>query len=329
VPTAFALAEARGSVASLDRELNRMKPLKSVLIAIFFVVGGGFAIRSPATDGAMNIIQEKTEARLREIAAQSRGALGYCVIDLTSGERFVLHENDAFPQASAIKIAILMEVYKQAGEGKFKLTDKRRIAKTDKTGGSGVLIELGDGTVELSLHDLCVLMILVSDNTATNLLLDLVGMENVNRTLASLGLKQTRVGRRMMDSGAAWQGQENLSTPAEAARIMELLFKGEFLNRATCDEILAILRKGKSTNLKAGLPGDVVIATKPGGIPGVVTEWAIVYLKDRPYVVTVMETYGMAEDASNAIKEISKVLHEHFSRLAKATSHGTYVDKPK
>ena len=282
-----------------------------------------------ATEQNMNIIREKTELRLREIASQSRGALGYCVLDLTSGERFTLHEDAVFPQASAIKITILMEVYKQAGEGKFKLTDKRRIAKADKTGGSGVLIELGDGTVELTLHDLCVLMILVSDNTATNLLLDLVGRENLNRTLASLGLKQTRVGRRMMDSGAAWHGEENIATPAEAARLMELLFKGEFLNRAVCDEILAILKKLKNTNLKAGLPAEVVLATKPGGIPGVVTEWAIVYLKDRPYVAVVMENYGLPEDATTATKDISRTLHDYFSRLAKATGHGTYVEKPK
>ena len=306
-----------------------MKLSRPLIALVVAACCWGATFESPAADGNMNIIREKTETRLREIAGKSRGALGYCVVDLTNGERLVWHENAPFPQASAIKIAILMEVYKQASEGKFKLTDKRRINKADKTGGSGVLIELGDGTVELSLHDLCVLMILVSDNTATNLLLDLVGMENVNRTLAALGLKQTRVGRRMMDSGAAWQGKENVSTPAEAARIMEILFKGEFLNRAACDEMIAILRKGKNTNLKAGLPADVIIANKPGGIPGVVTEWAIVYLKDRPYIVTVMENYGLPEDAPTAIKEISKILHEHFSRLAKATSHGTYVEKPK
>ena len=277
----------------------------------------------------MKIIHEKTDARLKEIAARSRGALGLLALDLTSGERFALNENLTFPQASAIKIAILMEVYKQAGEGKFKLTDTRRIEKKDKTAGSGVLQELGDGTVQLSIHDLCVLMILVSDNTATNLLLDLVGMENLNHTLEALGFKQTRVRRRMLDTVASWRGDENISTPAEAARIMELLFKGEFVSRHVCDEIIAILKKTKPTNLKSGLPADVVIANKPGSISGVATEWAIVYLKDRPYVAVVMENYGLEDDAPTAMKEISRALHEYFSRLARATPHGTYVEKPK
>jgi beta-lactamase class A len=317
------------SNASGQRTSEMKTRMRSILPGVAFAVGLALPAGLAAQGKNVNIIHEKTAARLQEIANRSRGALGYCVIDLAGGERFALNEHRVFPQASAIKIAILMEVYKQAGEGKFKLADTRRIGKQDKTGGSGVLVELGDGTVELSIHDLCVLMILVSDNTATNLLLDLVGMDNVNRTLESLGLKQTRVRRRMMNTAASWRGEENLSTPAEAARIMELLFKGEFISRKVCDEILAILKKPKTTNLKSGLPTDVAIATKPGGIAGVVSEWAIVYLKDRPYVVIVMENYGVADDAPAAIKEISRVLHDHFSRLARATTHGAYVEKPK
>lgn len=293
------------------------------------VAGLAFASNLSAHESNLKIIHEKTRTRLHEIASRSRGALGLAVLDLTSGERFAVNENLVFPQASAIKIAILMEVYKQAHEGKFKLTDTRRIEKKDKTGGTGVLNELGDGSVQLSIYDLCVLMILVSDNTATNLLIDLVGMDKVNQTLVSLGLKQTRVRRRMMDSAASWRGDENTATPAEAARIMEILFKGEFINRQVCDEMIAILKKPKKGDIKSGLPEDVPVAFKPGGIPGVKTEWCIVFLKDRPYVVTVMENYGMEEDASSAMKIISKTLHEYFSRLARATPHGTYVDRPK
>ena len=268
-----------------------------------------------------------TETRLKEALQKSRGVMGLSVLDLTSGERFSINESFVFPQASAIKIAILMEVEKQAHEGQFKLTDKRRIEKGDKTGGSGILIELSDH-IELTIRDLCVLMIVLSDNTATNLLMDLVGKENINRTLESLNLKDTRVRRRMLDTGASWRGDENTSTPHEATRIMELLYKGEFISRAVCDDILAILKKGKTTNIKAALPEDVVIASKPGGIAGVNTEWAIVYLKDRPYVISVMENYGMG-DAPDITKQISAILYEHFLRLSKATPHGALVEKPK
>lgn len=302
-----------------------MKSLRSILFAACFAV----AIGAIAQEANLNIIHEKADARLKEIAARARGALGFCALDLTSGERFALNDTVVFPQASAIKIAILMEVYKQASEGKFKLTDVRRIEKKDKAAGSGVLQELGDGTVELTIHDLCVLMILVSDNTATNILIDLVGMENINKTMASLGAKNTRVQRRMLDTAASWRGDENISTPADAARIMEVLFKGEFISRKVCDDIIVILKKTKPTNLKSGLPADVSIANKPGSIAGVTTEWAIVYLKDRPYVLIVMENYGMEDDAPTAMKDISRTLYDYFYRLARATSHGTYVDKPR
>jgi beta-lactamase class A len=276
----------------------------------------------------LKLLQQKTEARLREIAGRTRGVLGLSVLDLTNREQFGINEHNLFPQASAIKIPVLMEVYKQAGQGKFRLSDARRIERQDKTPGSGVLSELGDGTVQMSLHDLCVLMIVLSDNTATNMLIDLAGMDRVNETMESLGFKQTRLRRRMMDTTAALRGDENLSTPAEAARIMELLWRGEFVSRTVCDGILDILKKPKAGVISSGLPAGVVVASKPGGLAGVTTEWAVVLLKDRPYVVTVMENYGIKQDASGAITEISRVLHEYFQRLSLATPFGSYVVLP-
>lgn len=274
----------------------------------------------------LKIIREKTEARLREIVASARGAMGLVVVDLVSGERMAINENLTFPQGSAIKVPILMEVYKQAHEGRFRLTDRRRIEKASMVGGSGILKEFGDGMSELSIYDLCVLMVVLSDNTATNLLIDLVGMENVNRTMASLGLARTRLQRRMIDPAASARGEENLSTPAEAARLMEILYRGEFINRDVCEQILAILKKPKRTALSSGVPSDVPIASKPGGIPGVSTEWAIVYLKERPYVLVVMENYGIGEEASAAFRDISRTVYDYFWRLGRATRYGTYVD---
>ncbi len=287
---------------------------------------GMLLVGLPMQPENLRIVREKTEARLREIAASARGAMGIVAVDLTGGERFALNENLVFPQGSAIKIPILMEVYKQAHEGRFRLTDRRRLESAYVVGGSGILKEFGDGISELSIYDLCVLMIVLSDNTATNMLIDLVGMENVNRTMASLGLARTRLHRKMIDPAASARGEENLSTPAEAARLMELLYRGEFISRNVCEQILAILKKPKRTALSTGLPPDVPIASKPGSIPGVSTEWAIVYLRERPYILVVMENYGMGEDASAAFRDISRIVYEYFWRLGRATRYGTYVD---
>lgn len=272
------------------------------------------------------VVRAKTEAQLQAIVSGVRGAMGLTVIDLTSGQRFDINGNFLFPQGSAIKIPILMEVYKQAAEGQFTLTDPLAVMKHDQVGGSGVLKELGDGTSQLSVRDLAVLMILVSDNTATNMLIDLVGRETINQTMASLGLSQTKVQRRMMDTAARGRGDENLSTPAEAARIMEILYREEFLDRARCDDMLAILQKPKRGGINAGLPADALVAFKAGGIPGVSTEWAIVYLKERPYVVVVMENYELEDEATAAIREVSRTLYDYFWRLGRASRYGTYVD---
>ena len=271
------------------------------------------------------IVRAKTEAQLQEIVKEVKGVMGLVAVDLTTGERFGLNENLVFPQASAIKIPILMEVYKQAAEGEFKLSDPLPVTKQQQVGGSGVLKELGDGTSHLSIRDLAVLMILVSDNTATNILIDLVGMESITRTMASLGLENTKVQRVMMDIAARARGDENLSTPAEAARIMEILYRGEFLDRAACDDILDILKKTKPEGRYA-LPRYPEVAFKSGGIPGVATEWAIVYLEDRSYITVVMENYAVGDEASKAFKELLRTVYDYFWRLSRATRYGTYVE---
>ena len=302
--------------------------LKRVILATVWVLLVLPALVQPVEAQGENwaVVRAKTEAQLQEILSGTRGAMGLTVMDLTNGKRFDINENFLFPQGSAIKIPILMEVYKQAAEGKFKHTDLLPVKKKQQVGGSGVLKELGDATSQLSIRDLAVLMILVSDNTATNMLIDLVDMENINRTMASLGLSQTMVQRPMMDTAARAQGKENLSTPAEAARIMEILYRGEFLDRAACDDMLAILKKPKRGGINAGLPAEIPVAFKPGGIPGVSTEWAIVYLKERPYVVVVMENYELENEATAAIKDISRTVYDYFWRLGRASRYGTYVD---
>ncbi|MCI0692924.1 class A beta-lactamase-related serine hydrolase [candidate division KSB1 bacterium] len=292
----------------------------------FIAIYSLFAFPLSAQPENWKVVHNKTETKLREIAGNVRGTMGISVLDLISGEHFAINEHLLFPQGSAIKIPILMEVYKQASEGKLKLADLRWVDKANKVGGSGVLQELGDHTSQLSLRDLGILMIVLSDNTATNMLIDLVGMENVNKTLSSLGLMQTRLQRKMINTAASGRGEENLSTPAEATRIMELLYRGAFVNRQVCDEILAILKKPKSGCINSGLPANISVAFKPGGIAGVSTEWAIVDLKERPYIVVVMENYGMGNEADAAMKEISRTLFDYFWRLGNATRYGTYVD---
>jgi len=273
-----------------------------------------------------SMLRDNTLHTLQAAVSRSSGIVGLAAIDLTSGETFGINDTLVFSQGSAIKIPILMEVFKQARVGRFHLTDRKPVPHSVMVGGSGVLQYLGDGTSAMSIRDLSVLMIVLSDNTATNMLIDLVGMENINRTLRSLGLLQTVVHRRMIDQAASARGNENLSTPAEAAAIMKILYDGKFIDRATSAEIMEILLFGKSGGISRGVPDSIRVAFKPGGIAGVSTEWAVVYLPQRPYVVTVMGNYLADEDAAGTIREISRTLFSYFWRRGFATSFGTYVD---
>jgi beta-lactamase class A len=165
----------------------------------------------------------------------------------------------------------------------------------------------------MSIADLAVLMIQVSDNTATNIIIDRVGMQHVTERLAALGCPNTKLRRVMMDTAAAARGEENVSTPADAARIMQILARGEFINRGVSDEALAILRKPKSTAVRKAIPADITVATKPGAIPGVATEWALVDCPQRPYVIALMGKDGKETEFVRAFTDIADFVHQFIT----------------
>ncbi|WP_181304098.1 serine hydrolase [Rufibacter sp. XAAS-G3-1] len=296
--------------------------LFSLTLIFLAMFSPSFAQNSPK-----ELLRQKTEQQLRALLAASPAVTGLVAVDLTSGETLSFNQDMVFPQASAIKIPILLEVYQQAQNGKFKLTDLRRIAPANVVGGTGIIQDLVDST-SFSIRNLAVLMITLSDNTATNALIDLVGMPTINATMQGLGLKQTRVQRKMIQSAASGRGEENISTPAEAAKILQMLYKGQFLNKAASAEIVSILQKTnrETSRLAPGIPGHVPLAFKPGVLNGVSTEWALVLLPERPYAVAMMENYKPQGKTDRVMEEASAVLYQYFWRLGNATRYGTYVD---
>jgi len=296
--------------------------MKKLLILISFCI---IQMTVFAQMTAREILKQKTENDLKEIINSSPSLTGLMVIDLTSGETLGINSDLIFTQASAIKIPILMEVYKQASEKKFALTDLKPLLPVNTVAGSGILNAMTD-PVNLSIRNYCMLMIGLSDNSATNTLIELVGMKNINNTMQSLGFPNTKVQRKMIDQPASLRNEENLSTPTEAARIMKLLHDGKFIDRNTSDEILSILQKNpiENSKLSKGLPSSVKIAFKPGGMGGVSTEWGIVYLSNRPYAIAVMENYKTLSTPADIISAISKRVFDYFSML-KATNYGVLL----
>ena len=293
-----------------------------MLGALFFLLALPAAV--DAQDEHLAILSTRLQAELETLVHDYEGVAGVHVVDLTSGERFAVRDDFLFPQASAIKVSILIELFRRAESEPGLL--RKRVEMTDavRTGGSGVLQVLTDGGSALSLEDHAIYMILHSDNTATNVLIDELGMDAVNALSASLGAQRTLLQRKMIRPEASARGDENLSTPSDAARIMEAVASCSLpMSPASCARVREILEIPKGGPVRAPVPSDISMAFKPGGITGVAAVWALVDLPDRPYVVIVMSNYG--GDGGALIEGISRAAYDHFSRLAGVTDYGTRV----
>jgi beta-lactamase class A len=301
-----------------------MKPLRFALAPLCVLLWVYFA---GAQDESRAVLRRKLAAEIEKIAGAHDGVMGVAIKDLTTGEEILINDQLTFPTGSSIKIPILIELHKQAAEGKYKLTDQRWVERQDKVGGDGVIVNFGAHTSQLSLSDLAMLMIVLSDNTATNMLIDQVGMANVNRTLDELGLKQIRLRRKMIDQAASARGDENTATPREAMALMEKLYRGQVVNRQLSDDALKILKIRKSSPIPRLLPDSVEIANKPGSIEGVACDWAVVYVPNRPYAIAVMTNYNgpNSEAADDAIAKVAKLAYDYFARMSRSTVYGARV----
>src|SRR6266404_6133428 len=273
------------------------------------------------------VLWQKLEASIAEVDRNLDGVLGVAIEDLTTGQKFLLHADEVFPQASSIKIAVLAELYHQAQTGKLKLNDVYTVQASDLVPDSDIMGGLTPGVTRITLRDLATMMVAVSDNSATNVLIDRVGMENVDGLMTSLGLTRTRLRRKMMDLKAASEGRENISTPGEMMILLENLYRGKVLNRPMTDDFFKLLSTKKMDSwISRDLPEDLKIADKPGSLEGVRNDSGVMFLDNRPYIVCVMTTFLRRErDGEEAISKISLDAYRMFDRLARASEYGRVI----
>ncbi len=273
-----------------------------------------------------DLFKDKFVGSLKALASAPDAVVGVAIKDLRSGEETTINGDEVFPVASAIKIPILAEVYRQAEQGKFRLTDVVSVPSSVRAGGSGILNELGTSSVAMSIRDYAVLMIVLSDNTATNLLIDRVGMDNVNRLLQSVGATSTKLQRVMMDLKSATEGKENIGTPKDLMRVLDKMYRGELVSKGASADMLFILRKPKEGPLRAGLPETVELADKTGTVEGVKCNAGIVFLQDSPYIICVMtKLLQKEEEGPRVITEISRLTYQYFERKANSNQFGRRI----
>ncbi|MBL0170927.1 MAG: serine hydrolase [Gemmatimonadaceae bacterium] len=268
----------------------------------------------------------KFRARLVEVARSTDGVVGIGVIDLKSGERFGVNDTLVFPQGSAIKIPLLVELFRQADAGTLSLDERVAVRAADQVGGTGVAQWFGDGQSMLALRDLAVLMIVLSDNTATNMLIGKVGMGAVNKTMASLRLGAIALQRLMIRPLESAIGNENVATPAQAAELMRRIHTCELpMAKTRCDDLRRILEIPKDGQFPGSVPAGVRVAWKPGTVEGVETSWGLFALPANPYVVTVMVNYSDDVVATRTIRQVADAAYEYFKRVARASPYGVRV----
>lgn len=296
------------------------------LIALLPAVALALLCRPATGAEKQSLLWEKMKARVVAVGQDLDGVLGVSVKDLRTGQIFELHPAEPFPTASSIKLGVLYELYRQAEEGRLSLSEITRPGPVRVRGG-GILQELGD-TVSLSWRDLAVLMMGWSDNEATNLLIDKVGLDEVNRRLDALGLPGTRLRRKMMDLDAARQGRENVSSPGELRRLAETVHAGTALSPGGAKDIRALAAIPKESPFRLALPESLPVADKPGSLEGIRCVGAVVDLPGRPYSVAIMTAYlRKDEDGEKAIQQISAILYQTFDRLARSSDLGRVISE--
>lgn len=302
----------------------RRLQLSAILLVIFVVPVCAIAQRESPSNRLQADLSAKLSADLNRMAASYDGVMGVFVKDLKSGETFAVNADTIFPQASSIKIPILVELMRQAQDGKLNLNERIEIHHAGLVGGSGVLQFFSDGSSAVSLRDLAVLMVVLSDNSATNLIIGRVGMDNVNAMLDGIGLNRTRLARKMIDTDAERADRENRSTPRQMGTLVEMLNAGKLLDAEHTKMALQILEYPKDSPLHSGVPETITVAEKPGSLNGAQCDTGVVFLAGRPYAISVMTTFNHT-NGDAAIASVSARVFSYFDRLAHANSYGVHV----
>ena len=229
--------------------------------------------------------------------------------DLLSCDEFYYNEAEIFPAASIIKIPVMIEFFRQVERNKLSLEEKIILKEDDKAGGAGILFELHN-EVELTLLDLVKLMIVISDNTATNILLDYTGFDGVNNLMKEAGMKSSCLRRKMMVPYK--EEQENLISVRDITMLMEQLVTGKLLSSEyTALSVEILKRQQYNEKIPLYLPEKLPVAHKTGEIEGVRHDVAAIYLPGRTYLFSVLtRNVSNIIEADRIIGEMSKIIYD-------------------
>ncbi len=249
------------------------------------------------------------EDKIREMASDLEGNIGLYYKDLSSGKSIGINENEPFLAASVIKLTVLIEAFKQNELGKLSFDGLVVVSREDKLPSCGSLTYMHDG-IEVTVRDLCVLMIIQSDNTATNIMIKKLGMENINKTVKDLGLEKTHLNRLLFDSEEQKKGKENYISPREMGMLLEMMWKGELVSKEASHEMLEILKMQQINHkIPYFIPKGIKIAHKTGEDSGITNDVALV-LADKPFILCVAANNTNVQQTEDFYRKAGKYFYD-------------------
>ena len=312
--------------AGTNVKLNQPTPPSARSIPASTLTDSAHAI---TTVNAFTLLQNY----LQQLTDSLHAEIGVAWRDLQTGREFFFNEKKMMHAASTMKVPVLIEVFRQAERGgapKFRLDDSVLIKNEFKSivDGSPYSLDLSDDSdttvyralgAKMTIRQLVESMITVSSNLATNILIELVGAENVMTTLRELGVKNMQVRRGVEDTKAYQRGLNNQTDAFDMMLTLQAIAEKRAASATACDTMLAILQRQKfREGIPAGLPAGTVVANKTGWITGITHDAAIVFPENQvsadkprqPYVLVIL-TKGMQEEksANRVMAEISRKIY--------------------
>jgi beta-lactamase class A len=257
------------------------------------------------------------QQRITDLVTELKGTAGIVVRDLSSGEGVGVNADQEFPAASVIKLGVLWQLFQAVEAGRVKLDDRLPLPEARDIQGSGILREMHSGLMP-TVQDVAILMIIISDDVATNMLIDLLGLAEINAALQALGLTRTRLGRKMMSPQDAIRvppSSDNVMSPADAAYLLEAMLRSERASKNSRRQMLEILQKQRlNDRLPVLLPKGLVFPHKTGSLPGVVNDAGILFLGIRPIAMAVLtKELKDNRDGVRLANRVGEAVYMHFA----------------
>ena len=262
--------------------------------------------------------------RVKPIVASFKGKVSLFAKNLDTGETYALNGDERVRTASTIKIAVMIEAFARVAEGKAKWTDEVVLTKEKKVSGSGILGELSDG-LKLTLRDAVNLMMILSDNTATNLVLDVLTTDAVNVRMESLGFKQIKIMRKVGSGGESMAGKDpenkkyglGMATPREMVLVMEKLERGEIISPAVSKEMIELMKREQGRNAIGRSLWNVPMASKYGALDRLRSAIGILYTKNGRVAMAIS-----CDDMPETMWSVDNPAYLLMSRLSEVLAEG-------